>query len=177
MAAEKKEEQLKDTSGFKPIEAPKEIVIPTDQIKKDTVLFWIARSKNENIVVYEAQKKNNSDHYNEVVGFWLDIDPEYVKAARKKGKMDDREELNFMEKKMAYGYSLTSTEKNKKEKIYQLTIVSVPSMVMDLITDKDGKPRAVTIINGQKCYLRKIYVATKESWYGMPKVLYITITG
>eukprot|EP00483_Globobulimina_turgida_P009367 UN09386 len=91
--------------------------------------------------------------------------------------MDDRDELNFIEKKIAYGWSLTSTEQNKKEKMYQLALVSVPSMIMDLITDKNGKPHAMTTINGEKCYLRKIYVATKESWYGMPKVLYVTITG
>lgn len=36
-------------------------------------------------------------------GYWLDIDPEYVKANRKKGKTDDRDELSYIDKTMAYG--------------------------------------------------------------------------
>mmetsp|Transcript_74157 Transcript_74157/g.66724 ORF Transcript_74157/g.66724 Transcript_74157/m.66724 type:complete len:96 (-) Transcript_74157:261-548(-) len=78
---------------------------------------------------------------------------------------------------MAYGYKVSATESNKKLKVYQANLVSVPSMIMDLMTDSDGKPHCITVINGQKCHLRKIYVATKESWYGLPKVLYVTITG
>ena len=35
--------------------------------------------------------------------YWMDIDPEYVKAARAKGKMHDREELNMIERQFAYG--------------------------------------------------------------------------
>ena len=175
MAEEKKSD---NNAGFNRIDPPKEIIIPTDQLDKDTILFWIERSKNKNIVAYEAIKKDGvKDHYNGIDGYWLDIDPEYVKANRKKGKMDDRADLSMLEKKMAYGYKVTSTASNKKLKVYQTNLVSVPSMIMDLMTDKDGKPHAVTIINGQKCYLRKIYVATKESWYGLPKVLYVTITG
>merc|ERR1712129_118834 len=88
--------------------------------------------------------------------------------------MGDREELNFMEKKMAYGYKVAASKVSAE---YQLTIVSVPDITMQLITDKAGKPHAVALINGQRCYLRRIYVATKESWYGMPTVLYVTITG
>jgi hypothetical protein len=36
----------------------------------------------------------------------LDIDPEYQAANRAKGKMVDREDLGYVEAKMAYGYTL-----------------------------------------------------------------------
>eukprot|EP01083_Nonionella_stella_P046282 123901_1 len=173
MAQEEKKSD--NASGFVRVDPPEEIVLPTDQMQKDTVIFWIERSKNKNVVVYEANKQ--SDHYNEVLGYWLDIDPEYVKANRKKGIMTDRAELTFIEKKMAYGYNLVTDEQSKKTKTYKLSIVSVPEMEINLITDKDGKPHAITIINGKQCYLRKIYVATQESWYGMPKVLHVIIVG
>ena len=172
------DEKHDNPSGFIAIEPPNEIKLPTQQINKDSILFWIERSKNKNIVVYEAIKQNGiNDHYNNIIGYWLSIDPEFIKANRKKGKMDDRDELSMIEKKLAYGYKVTSTESNKKLKIYQLNLVSVPSIIMDLITDQQGKPHAIVIINGYKCYLRKIYVSTKESWYGLPKVLYVTLTG
>ena len=176
--AQQDEKQDSSSSGFIAMEPPKEIKLPTEQINKDSVLFWIERSKNKNIVVYEAIKQNGiNDHYNNIIGYWLVIDPEYIKANRKKGKTDDREELSMIERKLAYGYNVTSTDSNKKCKIYQVNLVSVPSIIMDLITDKQGKPHIIVIINGYKCYLRRIYVATKESWYGLPKVLYVTLTG
>merc|ERR1719385_132694 len=134
MAAPK--QQSDGVGGFQPIEAPKAIELPTEQVAKDSVLFWIERSKNKNIVVYEAEQKNKSDHFNNVVGYWLDIDPEYVKKNRAKGKKDDREDLNFMEKKMAYGWTVSANAKVDKQ--YHLAIVSVPAMKMDLITDEKG---------------------------------------
>ncbi len=38
----------------------------------------------------------------------LDIDPEYQKANRAKGKTVDREDLGMIESKMAYGYTAAS---------------------------------------------------------------------
>eukprot|EP01084_Bolivina_argentea_P070090 127485_1 len=110
------EEKQKANDGFFKMTAPKKIESPTGQIDKLTVLFWIERSKNKNIVVYEADKNpSTADHYNTVVGYWLDIDPEFVKAARKKGVNSDRAELSYMEKKLAYGYNVSSTVNNKKK--------------------------------------------------------------
>ena len=174
MTAPKQTEEKNNCHGFHAIDAPKEIQIPTEQINKESILFWIERSKNANIVVYEALKKNITDHYNDMAGYWLDLDPECMKANRKKGKMDDRDELNMIEKKLAYGYKVTAT---KMQKIYRITIVSVPEINIELVTDETNKPHAAVIINGQRCYLRRIYVAAKENWIGLPKVLYVTITG
>ena len=152
-----------DTKDSK--DAPNEAVIPlpTNELDKDTVLFWIERSKNKNIVVYEATK-NNNDNYNDINAYWILIEGN-----------DNKEELNFLEKKMAYGIDMVQTE--NKEPEFEANLVSVPEMKLVLMTDSDGKPHIITTINDKKCYLRKIYVATKESWTGLPDVEYVIITG
>ena len=73
---------------------------------------------------------------------------------------------------MAYGWTVT-----EKKGTYILSIVSVPSMEMDFITDDKGVPHAVTTMNGHLCYVRRIYVEAKEKWHGVPTVLYVTVTG
>ena len=175
MAQLKKEQGDDDVNnGFERVDPPKDITIPTDQVDRDSFLFWIERSKNKNIVCYEALKRNQCDEqYNDVEGYWLCIDPEFVKKNRKKGRMTDREGLNMIERKMAYGWNVTHPSKD----CYELSLVSLPSMKLQIVTDSDGKPHAVAMINGHKCYLRRIYVMAKESWYGLPKVQYVEITG
>lgn len=167
--------QPKDT--FFAIDAPPNILdLPTEAINKKCILFWIARSKNENIVVYEAEKSNgNVNHYNSVNGYWLDIDPEYVKKARQKGITTDRAKLTYLEKKMAYGYSLSKSTQEQELGKYRLSLVALQAIECYLITDENGDPHLQVIINGKECYLRKVYVAAKEGW--IPTVLYIEIFG
>lgn len=54
----------------------KELELPTPQIDKPEILFWIARNKNLNIVVYEATRTEKGGKFDGVDGYWLDIDPE-----------------------------------------------------------------------------------------------------
>ena len=70
--------------------------------ERPNILFIIERSKNMNIVVYEADVKDGKlDPKEPVKAFWLDIDPEYVKRA---GEKSDKVELSMVEWSMAYGY-------------------------------------------------------------------------
>lgn len=74
------------------------------KLGNDRIAFVISRNKNKNIVVYEAKLSGDAlDASEPITVYWLDIDPEYQKKARAKGKDHDREELNWIEKKMAYG--------------------------------------------------------------------------
>jgi len=154
------------------------IETPTEQLNKPTVIFWIERSKNKNIVVNEGMKNSsNNDHYNDMIGYWLCIEPSYQQENRKKGKQDDREDLSFLEKKMAYGYSVIHDEKSTSSKQYKVQLTAIPKMECTLITDnKDNNPKMITLINKQKCILKKVYVETKESWKG-PTVIFVDIYG
>ncbi len=72
--------------------------------KVPALLFIIERSKNKNIVVYSAVFHGHHLHREKPVDvFWHDIDPAYMAANRKAGKMDDRSELNMIESQFAYG--------------------------------------------------------------------------
>lgn len=71
---------------------------------KPSICMYIERSKNKNVVVYEAvPAASDASKVESIHPYWLDIDPDYVAKNRAKGKQDDAEELNFIEKRMAYG--------------------------------------------------------------------------
>jgi hypothetical protein len=57
------------------------------------------------VVVYEAKHAGGKfDAAAPCAVYWMDIEPEYVKANRAKGIMSDRSDLGMMESSMAYGY-------------------------------------------------------------------------
>ncbi|ETO33844.1 hypothetical protein RFI_03259 [Reticulomyxa filosa] len=161
-----------------PIEETENVQLPTEQINKDTVMFWIERSKNGNIVVYEGAKtKNDLKHFDSIDGYWLDIDPDYVKVNRSNGKKDDRSELSYLERTMAYGCTVDS-EFIKPDMKKKVSLVALPQLEAYLVTDTEAnKPYLTTKINGKHCILKKVYVKTQESIFGMPKVNYIEIYG
>lgn len=70
------------------------------------ILFFIARSKNKNLVIYEGKVSGDGHSFDTAKAvdvYWLDLDPEYQAAKRKKGVTSDKEELNLVEKQFAYG--------------------------------------------------------------------------
>jgi len=143
------------------------------------ILFFIARSKNLNLVVYEALVDESTGQLKSdkpVEVYWQDIDPEYVKKARSNGVTSDRNELNYIEKTMAYGLSFTPAD-GKPKGYYTVKLVSFPDRLVTVWRDKStGKCRANIAINGKQCELDQIYVETKEGWMG-PKVQWVDLTG
>jgi len=161
----------------------------TAELKKKNVnaLFLIARSKNLNVVVYEANRdaKNAAALSNEntIDVYWLDLDPPNMADNRKKGQKHDRSELNWVEKSMAYGAS-AKPSKTKKD-VFDVVLVSVPDRKITLSIDpKDGRPKAYITLKktaGQTetsvdCVLERIFVDSSEGWLG-PTVNYVEIFG
>jgi len=147
-------------------------------VQKDApnILFIIERSKNKNIVVYEAKlaAEGKLDTNYPIEAYWLDIDPAYVAANRKKGIMTDRSELNMIESKFAYGLSVQPTG---KENEYKVTLVAVPSRTIILHIDADGEPKARIIIDGKECHFKKIYVDSTDRFMMTPKVNFVELHG
>lgn len=82
-----------------------------EKLENPHVVFFICRNKNRNIVVYEAKMDAGVLKPDDPLdGYWLDIDPEYQAKARTAGRADDRVDLNFFERKMAYGCVLRECE-------------------------------------------------------------------
>jgi hypothetical protein len=141
------------------------------------ICIYIERSKNANLVVYEGifTKDGTLDPKVPLHPYWLDIDPGTRAEARKKGKMDDRSELNYLEKKMAYGVS--SKEQENTPGVFDVDFVAISNRALTLRTHTpSGLPIVVGPINGRDCIFEKIYVKSIER-FPMPKVEYVDLFG
>lgn len=125
-------------------------------------LFKIERSKNANIVQYDAivdadgqiNKKTPIDYY------WL--------LYASDGK---REEITTFQKK-AYGFSI----KYNDEGYFDMKMKAVEDRQLKVFL-VNGKPEAEIIINGKNAFLSKIYIDSTDNFVGIPKVNYYILTG
>jgi len=149
------------------------------------ILFLIARSKNLNLVIYEAlveEKDSKTLRVKKPVDvYWLDVDPAYVAANRKKGVKSDRSELNFLESYQAYGVGFEAVKDKTGQ--YDLKLVAVPDRPIRLSIDEKGIPHtSINLTSSESkekeaCSLDKVYVSTTEGWLSIPKVEYVELFG
>lgn len=106
-------------------------------------LFYVSRNLNRNIIVYDLRLKNGA----------LDVDePLHVYWYNQEHNPVTTNELNFIQRKMAYGYSVTKKGDNEvyvKLKAYSKREVR--------ICKHNGKWVALATINGKECVLTEIY--------------------
>ena len=143
------------------------------------ILFIIGRSKNLNIVVYEAKMTASGqlDAAEPVTVYWLDLDPEYQKASRAKGVVSDRVELGSLERRMAYGLSSQLVPGKAGE--YHVRLVAFPDRVVTVSVDPASKrPVARMQIGGAQVLLERIFVTATEHWLKpLPTVNHVDVTG
>jgi len=148
------------------------------QANNPDILFIISRNKNQNIVVYEAKRTENKQlaPENPVDVYWLDIDPEYVRANRKKGKLDDRVELGSLEKSLAYGVS--SNNIPGKPGHYEIKLVAYKERPVIVYLDENKMAHAEMVINGTLSNIKSIYIQVSERIFELrPDVLYFDLKG
>jgi hypothetical protein len=164
-----------------------------DRFPGDTpsIALYIERSKNQNIVVYDAKPVQQACAAppDAIQSYWLDIDPAYVAKARAEGRLSDRVDLSLIERKLAYGHSVASSGPFSLPEVIPgmtserlaLTFVAVPSREMELrwLTDADQLPVILAAINNSICILSKIFVQSTEPkrFYQLPRVEYIDLIG
>lgn len=106
-------------------------------------LFFVSRNLNRNIIVYDLQMKDGKPDKKEPLHvYWYNQEKNPVTT----------NELSFIQRKLAYGYSVISADDNEvkvKLKAHNKREVR--------ICKKDGKWVALTIINGKECVLTEIY--------------------
>lgn len=125
-------------------------------------LFIIQRSKNANEVHYDVQAGANGALADEpVVAYWV-----------MKAEGGGREDLTFFEWK-AYGFEvLPPDDKGERE----MKLVAWDKRTIRLIKDEDENWRAVTQIDGEDAYLKRLFIETDEGGI-IPSVLFIDLFG
>jgi len=130
---------------------------------KTSPLFIIERSKNANVVHYDARltadgKLNPKEP---VIAYWVML-----------AEDGRREKLNWIEKKKAYGFTI---KPDRSVKGYKMTLVAAPKRQIIVKKEKDAF-RAEAVIDGRPAVLEKMYINASDGLTG-PKVQYIEVYG
>ncbi len=114
------------------------------------VFLIIRRSKNANVVIYEANVKNGVlDKTKPIDVYWLDIDSAY----RAHNRGHDRVEMNAVEMTHAFGVEW----KFINDREVSFTFNADPSRPSRLVLHPQG-PRMMTVYNGDVYLVRSAYV-------------------
>jgi hypothetical protein len=126
-------------------------------------LFIIERSKNANVVHYDARLTDDGklDPKEPVIAYWVRL-----------AEDGRREELSWIQKKMAYGFTI---KPDPSVDGYRMTMVAVPGRQITVKREKDAVI-AEAIIDGWPAVLEKIYINASDGLMG-PKVHYIEVYG
>lgn len=139
---------------------PANFPVPTGNSKQ---LFYLQRTPNTNTIVCEFNLKNGKlDSETPIHVFWL-----------RYGDKGQREELDYIQRKFAYGISNRKIAENQ----YELNFVSYKKYKMYLLLAADGKYHVYTFINKKMCILNKIYIEIKGGSFWAPHVEYVEISG
>lgn len=126
-------------------------------------LFHIERSKNANIVCYDARLTSDDE---------LDTDRPVEVYWILKAEDGRRGELNWIQKRKAYGFEVEPATSGDG---YEMIIVPMPDRKIT-VKKVDGEVRAETRINGKDAVLEKVYIESTTGWTG-PKVHYVRLFG
>jgi hypothetical protein len=126
-------------------------------------LFVITRTTNKNEVHYDAQvtKEGKLKPDEPVVAYWIMVE--------KGGK---REKLNFVERKKAYGFSISPEAGGES---FRMIIVPYKARPIR-VHMKDGKARAEIVIDGKPAYLKKLHIDVTEGIV-VPTVNFVELFG
>ena len=130
---------------------------------KDMV-FYVQRTPNTNTIAYELNYSSpgvlNED--NPIHIFWL----RYQEDGRRK-------ELNYIQKKFAYGLNIKKHNAND----YEMRFVSYTKRPLHLRKATDGKYYVFAEIGKKQSVLKRIYIKIDGGTFWSPNVLYIELKG
>ena len=113
-------------------------------------LFHIERSKNANIVQYDAQVATDGKLFKKepVVGYWIRLN-----------EQGQRQELSWLQRTFAYGFK---TKLDKSREAAEIHMKADVGQVVKIVRD-GGKYRATVTIDGASSYFEKMYIdATRK---------------
>ena len=126
-------------------------------------LFIIERSKNANVVHYDARLTADGklDPKEPVIAYWV--------VLAEDGR---REKLNWIEKKKAYGFTV---KPDPSVNGYKMALVVAPEKQIIVKKVKDAV-HAEGVINGRPAVLEKLHIHASDTLMGY-KVHYIEVSG
>ena len=126
-------------------------------------LFYIQRNVNKNTVVYDLNFKEDGslDPKKPLNVYWVMYE-----------NNGQRKNLNFLQRKLAYGYNITKSDGYEIE----LQLVSYKKRKIYLALDDEGNYKAYMLINGTTAILKNIFVYANESG-AFPSVEYVEMFG
>ena len=126
-------------------------------------LFYLQRTPNTNTVIYELNYNHSNLNPEEPVHvYWVRYNDQ-----------GQHEELNFVQRKFAYGIKSTLISKDK----YQLHFVSYKKFSMYLIKGANNKYNVFATINQKQAILNRIFVKINGGSFWTPKVEYVEVAG
>jgi hypothetical protein len=127
-------------------------------------LFVIERSSNANVVVYEAARAPGGV-----------VDPRQPVAAHWRMLAEDghREELNGIEKRLAYGVEVLGAQ---GEGSVEIAVRALRERTIEVRT-AEPCPTARMPIGGRPAILRRVFVQLARGLFFFPKVAYVELHG
>jgi hypothetical protein len=126
-------------------------------------LFYLQRDPNTNTIVYGLNLKDNRlDEDNPVHAFWI----KYAEG----GKV---EELNFIQRKFAFGISARQTGPDS----YDLHIAAYKKYTLHLLKDASGVYHTYGNINNRLAIMQRVFIRINGGPLFFPNVVYIELKG
>ena len=137
-------------------------VVPV-QAQATKPLFIIERSKNANVVHYDARltPKGRLDPAEPVIVYWIML-----------AEDGRREPLNWIERQKAYGFKIQA---EKRGQVYRMRLMAYPEREIR-IYQNETRVVAEMRIDGNPALLQRIYIASTEA-RPLPKVEYVELFG
>jgi len=125
-------------------------------------LFFIERSKNKNIVQYDAHtmEDGNLARGTPMLVYWILGNGE-------------KEELTKIQRRFAYGIESQKSLGNNR---YEIILSVFKKRRITVKKTGDGY-RAFVFIDGRESILERIYVEARETLIGLPQILYVDLFG
>lgn len=132
----------------------------------DGLLFYLQRTPNTNTVMYEL-------NIDKATGKLDEEEPVHVYWIRYTEPGNPKKELNFIQRKYAYGLKFKRVSENH----WEMRFVSTSKRILHLQKAADGKYYVFASVNGVNTVLKRVYIKIDGGTFWSPNVLYIELKG
>ncbi|RFZ85019.1 DUF4833 domain-containing protein [Mucilaginibacter terrenus] len=145
-------------------EGEKPIVFPTPPADLSR-LFYVQRMPNINTLIYELNIDKETGKPNEDAP----VHPYWIRYADK----GQKEELNYVQRKFAYGLVQKKTGEDK----YDIRFVSYKKFPLTLMKGADGKYHIFATVAQKLMALSYIFIKIEGGSFWLPNIVYVEMRG